>query len=166
MGYKNHEDYVAYHKAYRERNREKLKLQERQRRKDDPDCDREWRAEYRAKPERIVREKEAKAQNYLANKATRNQQSREGHYRRKYGKSIADKERKLAEQNYKCEICGDPIDMTTGHWDHRKKPFKLRDILCRGCNPGIGNFREDPVRLQKAIAYLQKHSLSNISTEV
>ena len=160
MPYKNKQDEVDYQRAYRKRNREKLRLGAIEYRKENPDRDKEWRETYRATPERKMREKETKAQNYRENKATRDRQNRNNYYLKKYGKTIEDKEQKLAKQGYKCEICDDPIDMTTGHWDHREKPFLLRDILCRGCNPGIGNFKEDPARLQKAIAYLQKHSLS------
>lgn len=155
MGYKNPEEHVRYHAQYRAARREKFKLAARQYRKDNPHIEATYRPAYRAT--RVEREKEVKAKNYLANKSTRNRQTLEAYFRRKYGITIAIKEAMVVAQDSKCAICEESITVRTGHTDHQHVPFKLREILCRYCNPGLGNFRERPELLEKAAAYLRRH---------
>jgi hypothetical protein len=74
----------------------------------------------------------------------------------KYGpNAIVHYETKLVEQKGFCAICGEL--MVPPNQDHNHKTGKLRDLLCRGCNAGLGNFRENKEWLKKAIAYLERH---------
>lgn len=52
-----------------------------------------------------------------------------------------------------CEICGKMERMHIDHC-HEKKVF--RGILCNECNHGIGNFKDNPDLLLKAIKYLEQ----------
>lgn len=69
-------------------------------------------------------------------------------------------------QNGACAICGNttmPTDPRTGEpydlaIDHDHATGKVRDLLCPGCNNGLGCFKDDPVRLHAAISYLERHS--------
>lgn len=66
----------------------------------------------------------------------------------------------LIEQKYKCSICD--VDLTrlnkrNIHLDHCHKTGKVRSILCRYCNLGLGKFHDNPLLLSKAITYLNKH---------
>lgn len=72
---------------------------------------------------------------------------------KKYGLTLEEHENMMAQT--RCEICGNEFDKL--HTDHCHKTNKLRGMLCRGCNTGLGHFRDDPEILQAAIAYLQKH---------
>ncbi len=36
-----------------------------------------------------------------------------------------------------------------------EKSSKVRGLLCRQCNTGLGQFQDDPVRLKQAIEYLK-----------
>lgn len=78
------------------------------------------------------------------------------YYRSQYGLSLDDVERMRAGG---CAICG-----ATGsvgrhgqlHVDHCHTTGRVRGILCHSCNLGIGNFKDDPDLLRKAIAYLER----------
>lgn len=54
-----------------------------------------------------------------------------------------------------CAICGraDP-----SHWDHDHQTGVWRELLCRGCNIGLGHFGDDPARLRAAADYLERHA--------
>lgn len=61
----------------------------------------------------------------------------------------------LRTQEFKCAVCGDPIN-DKADLDHDHNTGGVRGILCRACNVGLGNFRDSPERLQRAIEYLQR----------
>lgn len=59
-------------------------------------------------------------------------------------------------QNGRCAICLDDIE-TLGRSravDHDHKTGKVRGMLCKSCNVGLGCFRDDPKRLLAAMVYL------------
>jgi len=62
----------------------------------------------------------------------------------------------LNNQQSKCGICGD--EMSQPHVDHCHNTNKVRGLLCINCNQGIGKFKDDVDKLQRAIDYLNKHS--------
>jgi hypothetical protein len=72
---------------------------------------------------------------------------------------------KRASQNDCCACCGNKFVTTpcTDH-DHTCCPARRscancrRDLLCAQCNSGLGNFKDSPLLLQKAIDYLAKHA--------
>lgn len=52
-----------------------------------------------------------------------------------------------------CAICGG-TSVNGLHLDHNHVTNKVRGLLCCNCNLGLGNFRDDPKLLEKAIQYL------------
>ena len=61
----------------------------------------------------------------------------------------------LTEQNFKCKICKNPLEEgRKTHLDHCKETKKIRGILCRYCNLGIGHLKHDINILKSAIKYL------------
>jgi CRISPR/Cas system-associated protein Cas10 (large subunit of type III CRISPR-Cas system) len=75
--------------------------------------------------------------------------------RKKYNSDIDDFDRMLAEQNHRCKICGEQlIKGRQCHLDHNHRTGKVRGILCRTCNLGVGMFKDSPGLLKKAIIYL------------
>jgi|SRR6185369_3578997 len=64
----------------------------------------------------------------------------------------------LKQQNYKCLICGISHSYM-GHRlavDHNHNTGKIRGLLCKGCNMGIGNFKENTSNLLKAVDYIKE----------
>jgi hypothetical protein len=57
----------------------------------------------------------------------------------------------VARQKGLCAICNEPKDLCI---DHDHKTGQVRGLLCTNCNLGIGNLKDDPEILRKAIAYL------------
>lgn len=66
-------------------------------------------------------------------------------------------------QEDRCAICGvDLRSLPSGrvHADHCHATGALRGVLCQRCNSGLGFFKDDPKRLEAAIAYLASPPLS------
>ncbi|SCG50809.1 endonuclease VII domain-containing protein [Micromonospora halophytica] len=78
--------------------------------------------------------------------------SREYHLRRRYGVGEKEFQDLLTEQGGVCGICGgeDPR-----HLDHDHRTGWVRGILCFNCNGGLGQSRDSPMRLARAITYLR-----------
>ncbi len=77
--------------------------------------------------------------------------------KKKYGITIEQYNRMLIEQNNSCAICGKDADKCHNglYVDHNHATGKIRKLLCRDCNVGIGHLMEDVLILRKAIEYLE-----------
>lgn len=74
-----------------------------------------------------------------------------------YGITLPEYNRLLEMQHHSCAICGEK-NCKTGQAlcvDHCHKTKKIRGILCRRCNTGIGNLFDDPDILRAAADYLE-----------
>lgn len=83
--------------------------------------------------------------------------------RHKYGIDTERYNEMLKEQGNSCAICGCNVESNRVHGeyfavDHCHNTNKVRGLLCRSCNTGIGNLNDDPVLLKVAINYLVKHN--------
>lgn len=76
-----------------------------------------------------------------------------------YGITLDQYREMYSAQDGKCAICGDhkPDNGKDGLVvDHCHTNGNVRALLCTHCNKGIGQFREDVLRLTKAIEYLKR----------
>lgn len=69
----------------------------------------------------------------------------------------------MAAQNGVCAICGNPPTVHARNRgvlcvDHDHKTGKVRALLCRPCNQGLGLFQDSRALLVKAESYLAKHA--------
>jgi len=55
-----------------------------------------------------------------------------------------------------CSICEDPFENGNFQVDHCHTSGKVRGLLCKPCNMGLGNFKDGPERLTRAIEYLER----------
>jgi hypothetical protein len=62
----------------------------------------------------------------------------------------------LNNQNNKCSICKEEISDKTAVVDHNHASGKVRDLLCRNCNTGLGMFFENIFNFKNAVTYLEK----------
>src|SRR5262245_7493109 len=74
-------------------------------------------------------------------------------YIRRYGISRTDYEALFARQGGACAICGRKSHRRLVV-DHCHFCRRVRGLLCRNCNLGLGNYCDDTSRLRAAIAYL------------
>ena len=67
---------------------------------------------------------------------------------------------RLNDQGGVCAICGtdNPGGRGQFHADHNHSTNEPRGVLCHNCNVALGNFKDNPELLQKAIVYLSKYS--------
>ena len=78
--------------------------------------------------------------------------------RYKHKISLKEFECLLIGQDHKCTICGKPLIDKTTVIDHDHLNGKIRGILCRLCNTGLGFFFDDPWILNKGIEYLRRNN--------
>ena len=75
---------------------------------------------------------------------------------KKYGITYEDKMALIEKQNNKCAICSEPINQDNeAHVDHCHTTNKIRGVLCRFCNTGIGMMKDSILNLESAIKYLK-----------
>lgn len=106
--------------------------------------------------------KRQSAEEYQRNERNR----RDRDLRRKYGITIEDYDRMLAEQNGLCAVCR-VVDHGRGpgtrlNVDHCHTSGAVRGLLCAACNKGLGNFRDEPAIMTRAIAYLSAARLKEL----
>ncbi len=87
------------------------------------------------------------------------EKTRDYMYRRNYGIGLEEVNEILEKQNHQCAICGhsEPHERfvaATLVVDHCHENNKVRGLLCRDCNMGLGHFKDDSELLQKAANYL------------
>jgi len=77
---------------------------------------------------------------------------------RKYGITPEAFDEIFRSQDGACAICSESLRLGTGGCavDHDHKTNKVRGLLCRLCNVGVGHFRENEQWLLKAIEYLRR----------
>lgn len=79
----------------------------------------------------------------------------EAQLRYEYGLEPEDYAQILLNQNNRCALCNQEFK-DSPQVDHCHKTGKIRGLLCRFCNQGLGMFLDLPDRLIAAAAYLQK----------
>ena len=93
------------------------------------------------------------------NKQRVKNQTRDCHLRINYGITLEEYTVMYTTQEGCCDICG----VAERHAararlvvDHDHDTGAVRALLCGGCNAGLGQFKENPKALLKAITYLKR----------
>ena len=141
---------AAHQRAYRARNLEKVRARKRELYLLNREKVRaQIRAWAEANPEKIAAKRRAY---WEANRERLRAWGRAW----KYGISVAELQKLLARGA--CDICGSTERL---HVDHCHRAGAVRGLLCRSCNLGLGNFRDDAKLLRAATTYLKKHHRRN-----
>ena len=92
-------------------------------------------------------------------KECRKRLAREQHLKRTFGLTEEQLAVMVSAQGGVCAICevAKPI-----HTDHDHVTGRVRGVLCGPCNMGLGQFADDPRRLQAAIEYLVEAKFAEI----
>ena len=85
------------------------------------------------------------------------ERTRNNNLKRNYGITLEDHSKMYEEQNRRCAICGNEGN---GKWkklcvDHCHTTGKIRGLLCKSCNIALGEFKDDPSIIEKAVLYLK-----------
>ena len=87
------------------------------------------------------------------------EKARDDKYRWNYGLSIVKVNEMADSQGWACALCESPLQKT-GYLkfvvDHDHKTNKVRGLLCKKCNLGLGFFNDSPDLFNKAIAYIER----------
>lgn len=77
---------------------------------------------------------------------------------RKYRITLEEYEAILKKQGGVCAICKGPPShsMVNFDVDHCHNSKKVRGLLCRHCNQGLGHFKDDPENLKRAVHYVRR----------
>jgi hypothetical protein len=79
-------------------------------------------------------------------------------YKKRYGLTVEQKQAMIDGQDGKCAICESNLETTHNVCvDHCHTTNKVRGILCRKCNLGIGHLNDSIDILKSAQAYLEKY---------
>jgi Recombination endonuclease VII len=137
---KNNPERTAEHsKRSRLKNRDKiLKRQRKWSKKNKEHCIEKSKEWYRANKDRV----------------------RDLQLQKEFGITLRQYTEMLLAQNGVCAICQGGPDAKSKKLavDHDHRTGKIRSLLCRGCNVGIGNLKDSPELLIKAAQYIKDHS--------
>lgn len=82
---------------------------------------------------------------------------RDAKLRGRYGITQAQFKELVARQSGACAVCRESFsDSKAAHVDHCHVSRKVRGVLCRGCNIGLGAFADSPERMEAAAEYLRR----------
>lgn len=141
---------AGYNKTFREKHPERFRQQQLA-----------AHARLKAKdPEEFAQRRRAAVKRYRKKHPDKNRRERRGaqlkHY---YGITQENYDRMLTKQGGVCASCGDPPDKRCLDVDHCHITGRVRGLLCRSCNGGLGLFRDSITRLQQAIEYLKQEAV-------
>lgn len=144
---------------YKDKEKQKAYWREYQRTQKRKDYKRKWLA---ARPEKVARYREGVAKRKAEDPERFRSYFRNRHVMKTYGVTTEWYNEKFAKQGGVCAICGGSPDIhnhgiTRLAIDHSHITGKVRELLCNGCNVGLGSFGDSPERLELAAQYLRNH---------
>lgn len=78
--------------------------------------------------------------------------------RSEYGLTNEQYQALVTAQHGKCAVCGGGPSKRALHVDHDHQTGAVRGLLCRACNQGLGQFKDDIALMMRAVEYLSRHA--------
>lgn len=154
-----------YQKQYYEKNKKKILARTAEYKKNNKEKVIEHRKNYKDRQKIKNKEyrelhkeelKEYNKQYRIDNREKVNELNSKSIIKNRYGLKISDIKEMAIRQQYRCAICENKFHSNKNmHIDHDHKTGKVRMLLCKKCNNGIGFFDDDTVRIEKAILYIK-----------
>lgn len=156
---------AEYYRGYRERNREKLAAYQREYRLTHGEEIRaNHRRSYAKNPEKYKaaskkwRDEHPEERRKRRASPKARAMERSGHVRRTFGIAKDEYEARLSRQKRRCAICRSLFgELNFPCVDHCHRTKKIRGLLCRTCNTGIGHLKDSVRLLKLAVNYLETH---------
>ena len=82
---------------------------------------------------------------------------RKRNLRLKFGITVEEYDALLEAQGGICAICASPPGKKLLAVDHHHDTGAIRGLLCSNCNTSLGLMKDDPDRLERAVAYLREN---------
>lgn len=117
-------------------------------------CYRAAQKDYNASEAAKQRKRRERARRRASDPETFARRSREATFKSKYGITLACYEVMIQEQGGCCAICREPSISESLAVDHCHRTGRIRGLLCRACNAGIGMLGDDARRVESALRYL------------
>lgn len=73
---------------------------------------------------------------------------------KKYGLTVDQYQSLVSSQDGVCAVCKEPLT-GVAHIDHDHATGRIRGVLCRNCNVGLGHFKDDSNLLRAAAHYVE-----------
>lgn len=152
-----------YYLANKEQMKIKVSSYQRKLKETNPEKLKEWHNRYKQKHAKklqikahsyFVANKERYKQNARKFRKANPNKSRLYTLKSQYGLTEEDYNQLLQAQNSACAICNEALPLCV---DHNHRTGKVRGLLCRVHNAGLGQFGDDPRLLRKAAEYLEKN---------
>lgn len=133
-------------------------------------CQSAWKKEWKKRNKDVIREKDSKYReinkeklkeyNYKYREENKYSKRKNSHLKWAFNITLDDYNNMLNKQNNSCAICGISRSSLKKdlYVDHCHKTGKIRELLCDGCNRGMGQFKDNIDLMSKALTYLEKHN--------
>jgi hypothetical protein len=117
----------------------------------------ETKEEARKRKDREYHQKHRERDNIAKRKWRENnvRSEQDRHYRRRYGIGFDDYWTMLQAQDSECKICGFMPDNNLVV-DHCHTTGRIRGLLCKDCNTGLGMFRDRPDLMRSGADYMEE----------
>jgi len=119
--------------------------------------------EQRKDPIKLAKIKESHKRTREKYRDERNAYMRSANRHRLYGITQEEFKKMLEDQSYCCKVCNTFMAGADVHVDHCHITKKVRGLLCKLCNLGLGYFKDAPSVLRKAAYYLENQGDSEMS---
>lgn len=113
------------------------------------------RKQQRARREEHLEEERERLRRYAADFPERRVSAQRRHRLKQYGLTPEQYNELVAAQEGKCAVCATAEHLL--HIDHDHTTGKVRGLLCGNCNRALGILKEDPERITALAAYAKQH---------